>query len=353
MRQLLIALALLVTVSSPSFGLGLRHNDLVAVGTGEHGEGLYRIDSQTGEQQLIGAGRFRDVTVRGTHRIYATTENEVLEFDPQTGASRVIATDLLRPLVTVNRTGDVFVFEDRQLSRIDPENGSIDLVLTSAIAGASSDPLVARDLELLDADTPILLSEGIRNARNSVLAFERWTATETTLVSNADLAQLPGFNFWKDATGLGVTSDGRVLVACTGDRDCGLWAFDPKNGELREFGTEDAFGASSDPSFFVDWNGVDIAALPNGQLFISSFNKRAEILADPALSGIHPLQAGICPGCPDDFYAAVFPGGKAFSAGSWNEIQPVDGVTPIPEPSAALIFLIGISIVAFERRYTG
>jgi hypothetical protein len=356
---------LAVAPASPTLALTLVHDDLVALGTGDSGLGIYRVDSTTGEQDLIAAGSFSDVAVRGAHRIYATGAGtgEVVEIDPETGASRVVASGFSGALsVAVNPTGDVFVMENEygvstRLHLVDPVAGTSQLLVTSTLP-ALGDPselgiIEVLDLELLDESTPIVLAQGRAfgtGSNGGVVAYDRWTGSEQVLVSSADVASVLGpFGFpsdgWIEPTGLGVTADGRVLVACDGDFDCGLWAYDPATGDLEALGVEDVYGVG--PYGSVDWNDVDIAALSNGDLFISTFNRRVETGGDPALSGIHPLEEGACPFCePGHDRAVALVDGAAFSPGSWTEIQVVDAQSPIPEPGAFLAFAVGLVVVS-------
>lgn len=347
-----------VLLPSLASGLTLAHDDLVALGTGDAGLGIYRIDSTTGDQALIAGGSYTDVAVRGAHRIYATRSGEVVEIDPETGSSTVIAAGYTGSLsVTVNRTGDVFVLEAEyggatRLHRVDAEARTSQLVLTSAFA--FSDVI---DLELLDETTPIALAQGGplgTSSEGGVVAFDGFSGLEQVLVDSSDVASVlgpggfPAFG-WAEPTGLGVTSDGRVLVSCDGDFDCGLWAYDPETDQLEAVGVEDVYGVG--PYGSVDWNDVDIAALSNGDLFISTFNVRADTGGDPALSGIHRLEAGACPFCaPGSDRAASLVDGEPFSPGSWTEIQVVDAEAPIPEPGAFLVFALGMALVSARTR---
>ncbi|MGH0037201.1 MAG: hypothetical protein ACQGVK_19425 [Myxococcota bacterium] len=367
LRQLVLAIVLTPFLFSSALALDLVHGDLVALGTGDFGEGIYRVDSGSGAQELIASGSFSDVALRGAHRIYATRAGEVVEVDPRTGDTRVVASGFSGRLsVAVNPTGTVFVLEDEygsapRLHRVDPAAGTRQLILTSSLPSLA-DPgelgiADVLDLELLDESTPIALVQGRAfggSSSGGVVAFDRWSGSEEILVSALDVSAVAGptgllGGSWSEPTGLGVTADGRVLVACDGDFDCGLWAYDPETGELDALGVEDVFGVG--PYGSVDWNDVDITALPDGELFISTFNRRVETEGDPALSGIHRLAEDACPHCdPDSDVAAVLVDGEAFSRGSWTEVQAVDAQAPIPEPGAFLAFAIGGAVVAARMR---
>lgn len=315
-------------------------NDILVTGAGVVGQGLIRIDRESGAQTLISAGNYGDFQIVG-QTVYALSGDSVVAIDAGSGSLETIASgDLIGAVgsvgLAVGTTGDVFVAGAGGIARIDAVSRQQSLLVSAAelddsytlivlIPGEQNSQIV--DLEMGAEGNPIALSQ-LRVSTSWVAEVSVLSGQMNVLFDRLQIG--PASNWGILATGLGISPDGLIVASDGGPNTTGIAAYDPTTGAASLIGSN-VFGS-------VDSNGNYRAVeLLSSDVAIDSLGTRW-IVGDAAASPIDGLFRNWR--MEDD--------GTPFSAGHFNEIQIVS--EPIPEPSAAVLIGLGLAGLARSNR---
>jgi hypothetical protein len=332
MRRLSLWLVLGLTGALPAAAVPLLPNDILVTGTGMVGEGLIRIDRDTGSQTLISPGSYGDFQIVGPS-VYALSGNSVVVIDTDSGSIDTFASgDLIDTIglvtgLAVIDSGDVFVASDAGIIvRIDATSHQQSIHVSRAELDAAFGPpnpgsAPIRDLEIDPGGSPISLAN--YSAINSWVGEVSSSPGQMTLLFDA--RDLPFHSVWGvAATGLGIAPDGLIVASDGGPNTVGIAGYDP---------------------------ATDVASLIGGTVIGLPDDSAIElILTDVAIDGqdvrwiVGNAAASPIDGLFRNWRAEV--DGTAFSPGIFNEIQ----IVPIPEPASGTLALVGLVLLAAAKR---